>query len=154
MNSTKLLTIGFLEGKQNWSKWNYETSTCLRGIPGALDTVEGRLIKPIKLADNATVQQKEVPRIELDRYLKAGSNALIVLTTDMKEGNLQKIMHLIISWEVWIKLHKCFDGIFEVKVYDLCSFFFGFKKNSGDDIATHIAKRNNLWNELKQGMMI
>lgn len=54
-------------------------------------------------------------------FLKADSNALIVLTTNMSEETLQKVMRLITSRDVWLELNKLFDGVSENKVYDLCN---------------------------------
>lgn len=45
-----------------------------------------------------------------------------------------------------------FDGVAEDKVYDLCLQFFGYKKHPGDDVATHMSKLKNLWNDLKLEM--
>ncbi|KMQ81853.1 zinc knuckle protein [Lasius niger] len=88
----------------------------------------------------------------LDKFLKADSNALIVLTTNMSKETLQKVMRLTTSRQVWTELHKLFDGMAEDKVYDLCLQFFGFKKHPGDDVATHRSKLKNLWNDLKLEM--
>ena len=121
-----------------------ESLTGVRESPGRAfvymvyiwNTVEGGLIKPIQLADNVTVQQNEVYNIELDKYLKVDNNILIVLTTNMAEETVQKIISVTISWEVWIKLHKCVEG---VSKDNMCHLFavFSFKKNPSDNIATH-----------------
>lgn len=55
-DSTRLINIGQLEGKSNWSTWKYKASICLRGISGALDVVEGRLVEPNVLEPNASVE--------------------------------------------------------------------------------------------------
>lgn len=68
----------------------------------------------------------------------------------MSEEILLKVMRLTTSREVWTELHKLFDSVFEEKVYDLCLQFFGFKKNPTDDIATHMSKLKNLWNEMSR----
>lgn len=152
MDSTRIINIGLLEGKSNWSTWKYKAAICLRGISGALDVVNGKLIKPEPIGDDVTAEQRAVYKRELESFLKADSNALIVLTTNMTEETLKKVMRLTTAREVWDELHKLFDGVSEDKVYDLCLQFFGFKMNSGDDIATHMSKLKNLWTDLKQEM--
>lgn len=72
----------------------------------------------------------------MEKFFKADSKALIVLTTNMSEETLQKIMRLTTSRQVWMEFHKLFDSVAEDKVYDLCLQFFGFKKHPGDDVAT------------------
>ena len=152
MDQQRLIHIGLLEGKANWSTWKYKVNICLRGIPGAMDAVEGKLTIPAEPAEQATAQEKTTYKRELDTYLKAESNALLVLTTNMTEETLKKVMRFNTSKEVWTELHKLFDGVSEDKVYHLCMQFFGFKRNNGDDIATHISKLKTFWNELKQEM--
>lgn len=152
MDSTRILNVGLLEGKSNWDTWRYKINICLRGISGALDIVEGRLVKPKPIADNATLEEKTAHETAIDSYYKAESNALIVLTNNMTEETLKKIMRLNSAREVWLELHKLFDGVSEDKVYNICLQFFGFKKCSDDDIATHISKLKNMWSELKVEM--
>lgn len=152
MDSTRIVNVGLLEGKSNWSTWKYKIYICLRGVPGALNVIEGRLVAPLVLAEDATAQQKASYETAMDTFNKADSNALIVLTTNMTEETLKKIMRLTTSRDVWLELHKLFDGISEDKVYNTCLQFFSLKKHPVDDVTTHISKLKTLWSELKQEM--
>ena len=75
---------------------------------------------------------------------------MIDLNTNITEETLQKLS-LIISREVWIELHKCSDDVSEDKIHDVCLQFS--VSNPSDDIVTHLAKLDNLENQLKQVMM-
>jgi gag-polypeptide of LTR copia-type len=46
-------------------------------------------------------------------------------------------------------LHRLFDGAHEDKAYNLCMQFIGYKMNQTDDIATHVEKLKNIWEDLK-----
>jgi transposase InsO family protein len=118
-----------------------------------MDVVQGRLVAPNTLQEDATAAQTATYKSALEVFNKADSNALIILTTNMSDETLQKIMRFTTSREVWLELHKLFDGVSEDKVYNLCLQFFGFKRNPEVDIASHISKLKTLWSELKQEMM-
>ncbi|XP_067119164.1 uncharacterized protein [Centruroides vittatus] len=49
---------------------------------------------------------------------------------------------------VWLELHRLFEGVCEDKAYDLCMRFFGYKRQVGDDMASHLSKLKNIWNDL------
>jgi hypothetical protein len=153
MDSSRIINVGLLEGKANWTTWKYKISVCLRGVSGAMDVVQGRLVAPNTLQEDATAAQTATYKSALEVFNKADSNALIILTTNMSDETLQKIMRFTTSREVWLELHKLFDGVSEDKVYNLCLQFFGFKRNPEVDIASHISKLKTLWSELKQEMM-
>lgn len=152
MDSSRIINVGLLEGKVNWSTWKYKITICLRGVPGALDVIQGRLVEPSTIADDATSEVRASYKIELEKFQKADCNALLILTTNMTEETLKKIMRLTSAREVWLELHKIFDGISEDKVYNTCLQFFGFEKNPDDDVTTHISKLKTLWSQLKQEM--
>lgn len=152
MDATRIINVGLLEGKSNWSTWKYKIYVCLRGIPGALDVIEGRLVEPSPVGDEANAEQKVSYEAAKENFRKADSNALIVLTTNMTEETLKKIMRFVKAREVWLELHKLFDGISEDKMYNTCLQFFGFKRNPADDVTTHISKLKTLWSDLKLEM--
>lgn len=51
-------------------------SICVGAIYRALDVVEGNLIKPSAIMENATVEENAAYKIALDEFIKADSNAL------------------------------------------------------------------------------
>lgn len=153
MDSLRTVNIGLLEGKSNWTTWKYKMSIYLRGVPGTIDAIEGRLVKPKAPAADASAEAQTTYKNALEHFNKVDSCALLILTTNMSEETLLKIMRFKTSKEVWTELHKLFDGVSEDKVYNICLQFFNYKKNSEDDIATHISKLKHLWSELKQELI-
>lgn len=145
--STKL-EIGKLEGKENWATWKYKISIMLEGTEGALEAVEGKLQKPI-LAEGAGDAAIATYNTAMAKYRKIQSGALLVLTTNMTEETLKKVMRYRTAHEVWQELHRLFDGQTEDRAYSLCLEFFGLKHSKEDDIPTHMSKLKNLWNDLK-----
>lgn len=91
--------------------------------------------------------------MKLQSYLKADSTALLVITTNLSEECLQKVLRFSNARDVWLELHRLYDGISEDRAYDLCMKFFGYKKMSGDDMATHLSKIKNIWFELTLEML-
>lgn len=148
-NATRIVNIGLLDGKSNWTTWKYKAGICLRGIPGAVDIIEGKTSRPADLADGAKPEEVALHKTQLDAFLKIDSTVLLLLTTNMSEKTVEKIMRLTTSREVWVELHRLFDGVSEDKIYDTCLEFFNYQKATADDIATHISKLKNLWNVLK-----
>jgi len=71
------------------------------------------------------------------------------MSTNMSEETYEKVRSLTSAREVWLELHRLFDGAHEDKAYDLCMQFFGYKMNQTDDIATHVGKLKNIWKDLK-----
>jgi hypothetical protein len=57
MDSSRIINVGLLEGKANWTTWKYKISVCLRGVSGAMDVVQGRLVAPNALQEDATAAQ-------------------------------------------------------------------------------------------------
>lgn len=74
---------------------------------------------------------------------------MIIMSTNMSEETYEKIRSLTCARDVWLELHRLYDGAHEDKAYDLCMQFFGYKMNPSDDIATHIGKLKNVWKKLK-----
>ena len=144
---TTKLQIGNLEGKENWATWKYKVSIMLRGTEGAMEAAEGKLQKP-ELPEQAKDGDVSLYNIEIVKYRKAESNALLILTTNMSEVTLKKIMRFKTAYEVWQELHRLFDGQTEDRAYNLCMEFFSFKHCKEDDMSTHMSKLKNVWNDL------
>lgn len=146
------IDIGHLEGTKNWTTWKFKATLLLRGTPGGLDAVTGTLEKPVK---PITTDPKEISLYQtaLDKYNLIDSTTLLLLTANMSDETLQKIMRLNSSKDVWDELHRLFDGTSEDKSYVLCMEFFGYRKDPSHDITTHISKIKTLWSDLKAEIM-
>ncbi|CAA9995003.1 unnamed protein product [Nesidiocoris tenuis] len=142
--------VGLLSGKANWSIWKFKVSAVLRGIQDAMDIVEGRLTEPQEPPATATEEVKTAYRTELQKFRETDSNAMIVLTNNLSDEDILKIMRFSNARDVWLELHRLYDGSSEDKAFDLCHKFFSYQRQQGDDIASHTSKLKNLWNDLKQ----
>ncbi|KAJ0171987.1 hypothetical protein K1T71_012750 [Dendrolimus kikuchii] len=144
---TGKIQIGLLEGKSNWDTWKYKVRCLLRTVPQALEVVEGSFLPP----SSEAVEGGDgigTFNTRLEQYIKANATALLILTTNMHEETLRKVMRFTKAREVWLELHRLFDGTDEDKAYNLCMSFFSYKKDQGDDIATHMSKLKNIWTQL------
>lgn len=139
--------IGALDGKHNWETWKYKISIMLRGTLGAMEVTVGSYAKPV-LEEGAGDAQISAHDLALTKYMKAESSALLILTANMCDETLKKIMRFETAHEVWKELHRLFDGQSEDRAYNLCSDFFGFKHMKEDDVSTHMSKLKNIWNDL------
>ncbi|KAL0821972.1 hypothetical protein ABMA28_005360 [Loxostege sticticalis] len=145
--STKI-SIGNLEGKANWTTWKYKISIMLRGTTDAMEIVEGRLKRPVSPQDGAGDAAVATYDRDLARYKQADCSALLILTTNMTEETLEKVMRFESAYEVWRELHQLFDGQSEDGAYTVCMDFFSFKRNMADDVSTHLSKLKNIWSKL------
>jgi transposase InsO family protein len=141
-------SIGSLEGKSNWSTWKYKILIMLRGTADAMDVLEGRLNRPEGNQGAGDAAVLLVYNQALARYTKANCSALLILTTNMTDETLQKVMRFETAYEVWKELHRLFDGQTEDRSYHLCMEFFNFKRNPSDDVSSHMSKLKNIWNNL------
>lgn len=149
MDASKV-QIGLLEGKSNWSTWKYKLCILLRGIKGGLEVIEGKLEAPKSLPEDATTDDKQRYEKDLSGFNQADTNALLVLTLNMTQETLEKVMRFTSAREIWLELHRLYDGNVEDKTYDLCMQFFSYERQADDDIATHTSKLKNLWDKLKK----
>jgi len=138
-----------LEGKSNWLNWKGRVSILLRATADAMDVVEGKLTKPVEPNEAATHAQVTAYQTAHSKHQKAYCSALFILSTNMSEEKYEKVRSLTCARDVWLELHRLFDGVHEDRGYDLCMQFFGYKMASSDDVATHIGKLKNIWKDMK-----
>ncbi|KAG5878937.1 hypothetical protein JTB14_005990 [Gonioctena quinquepunctata] len=128
--------IGLLKGKSNWSTWKYKLCILLRGVRGGLEVLEGKLQAPKPLVENASQDEKSRYDKNLADFNQADSSALLILTVNMTKETLEKVMRFSTTRDMWLELHRLFDGNAENKTYDVCMQFFSYVKQADEDIAT------------------
>ncbi|KAJ8882543.1 hypothetical protein PR048_014354 [Dryococelus australis] len=84
-----------------------------------MDILEGTLQEPEALKIDATPAVVTLFNSNVERFLKAKGNALLILTTNMTGDTLEKVMRCSTACKVWMELHRMFDSVSEDKVYDL-----------------------------------
>lgn len=142
------IEIGRLDGSTNWQTWRYKVKLLLKSTPGTLEAIEGRLIKPKDPGQTAKSEDLLKYKHEMDMFQKCDSQALLILTTNMTEETLQKVMRCETSCEMWKELHRLYDGAKEDRSYDLCMRFFRYQKSEKHDMATHISTLKTVWYDL------
>lgn len=150
MDFSAKIDIGKLQGQENWATWRYKMTIMLEGTEGILEAVEGRLQKPtLPTGAAGDAAAASAYNAELAKYRRTQSGALLMLTTNMSEDTLKKVMRFRTAQDVWLELHRLYDGKTEDRAYNLCLEFFSLKHNKDCDIPTHMSKLKNLWNDLK-----
>ncbi|KAL3281959.1 hypothetical protein HHI36_005162 [Cryptolaemus montrouzieri] len=68
----------------------------------------------------------------------------------MTEETLTRVMRFSTSYEMWMVLHRLYDGSIVDKSYDSCTQFFGYKRERGDEMVTDTSKLKNILNQLQE----
>ena len=76
---------------------------------------------------------------------------MIVLTNLMTDKLLEKVMRFDFAKDVWLKLHKVLEDLSDNQLYNICLNFFKFSWSEGD-MADHLSKLKNLWNDLNSSV--
>jgi hypothetical protein len=138
-----------LEGKADWLNWKSRVCILLRGIPDAMDVVDGILKRPEVPGEGASEAKLTAYQTALNKFSKADCNAMIVMSTNISDETYEKVRTLTNARDVWLELHRLYDEVHEDRAYNLCMQFFSYRMNADDDIATHITKLKNIWKDLK-----
>lgn len=141
-----------LSGEADYPMWKRKIRDILDYHEGTLDVVEGKLKKPDELADETSESELKNYKASVDFYRKANSYAKSLIASTVTDEVYQKIMEKETAHEAWEALKILFEATAKDQLFKICSEFFNFSWNSGDDVATHISKLSILWNELNNGL--
>lgn len=134
---TENVHISLLEGN-NWDTGNIKPNAYYAPYRKRQRQSKARFKSPRRArAGDAAPSEFQRNKEKLD---KADASAVLIPTTNMQEGTLRKVMRVTKAGDVWLELHRLYDGTDENKTYNLCMSFFGFRKDSTDDVATHMSK--------------
>lgn len=133
----------------------------LRGMDGLMDIVQGKISKPEKPAKSDTMEgtvfeaAMATYQRNLAEYYKLESTALLLITNNLLDETLDKVIRFTNPKEVWDELHRLYDGVCEDHLYRKCMEFFQYKWEftSGNDMKVHISKLKNLWHSLNQELI-
>lgn len=149
------IQIAKLDGL-NWTQWKYRMSALLRGIDGLIEIVEGKVKKPEKPgseAGDAAAAALVLYEETLRKVIRLNSTALLLITNNITDEVLDKVIRFDNPKDVWDELHRLYEGVNEDRLYDACLQFFKSRKDPSDDIRTYISKLKNLWHVLKQELV-
>lgn len=81
--------------------------------------------------------------------MKDGGTEMVLITKNLSDATMEKVMRFKNARDVWQELHRLFDGVSEDKAFGICMEFFGFKRDPNSKISGNFSKLKNMWNELK-----
>lgn len=121
--------IGLLEGKSNWDTWKFKAKCLLRTVPKALEVVEGTFQKPTPPAAGAGDAAVSAYNNDEAMFAKADANALLILTTNMHEETLRKVIRF--AREVWLDLNYIdfLMGLMKIR-HTICVWTFSVSKKT------------------------
>ena len=146
------LQIRPLSGSADWPIWKRRIRDFLDYHAGALDVIDGLLVKPVPLDDSTSDQQRKQFKEKSELFRKANSYTKSVITSALTEDTYRKVMDKGTAKEVWDELKRNFEASSKDQLFKICSDFFGFAWNASDDVSCHVAKLKTLWNELNIGL--
>ena len=117
VNAAKV-QIGHLDEK-NFKTWRYKMLIILKAMPGCMDVLNGSKTKPI-MALSETATEKAIYEKNLQEYNYLNSTILLLLTSNMSEKVLQKLIRFDNAKDMWEELERLFGGSCVDKTYDLC----------------------------------
>ena len=141
-----------LSGENDWPLWKYKIKFVLNYHVDTLEVVEGKIKIPDKSPDDAQTSVVSKYNADLMAYKKANTCAMMLLTNSMTEETMQKIMRFDSARDVWLELHKLYEATSDDQLYNICLQFFQFKWTVNDNMAAHLSKLKNLWNDLNLGL--
>ena len=128
---------------------NLEEETA--GLAG-LDAIDGKLVRPEPLQNNATAEEIKVHKQASDLFRKANSYAKSMNSSSVNDVVYQKIMDKGTAHEAWEALKLNFEASSKDQLFKICTEFFAFSWNNGEGVSIHVAKLKNLWFELNNGL--
>lgn len=150
MESTKI-QIKPLSCATDWPIWKRRIRDYMDYHEGALDVIDGKLLKP-ELPESPTEVQRKEHKLKADQFRKANSYAKSVIANAVTEDTYQKIMDKDTAREVWEELKRNFEASSKDQLFQICSNFFSFDWLASVDVSGQVAKLKMLWNELNNGL--
>jgi transposase InsO family protein len=141
-----------LAGETDWPIWKRKIRDLLDYHEGALDAIDGRLVKPEPLQVGAEDNVVKEHKMKSDFFRKANSYAKSMISSSVTDTVYQKIMNKDTAHEAWEALKLNFEASSKDQLFKICTEFFAFSWINGEDVSTHVAKLKNLWFELNNGL--
>lgn len=135
----------------DWPIWKRRIRDYMDYHEGAIDVIDGKLLKP-ELPETPTEEQRKDYKQKADQYRKANSFAKSVIANAVTEDTYQKLMDKDTAREVWEELKRNFEASSKDQLFQICSIFFSFNWIATVDVSGQVAKLKTLWNELNNGL--
>ncbi|KAG5895403.1 hypothetical protein JTB14_029415 [Gonioctena quinquepunctata] len=142
--------IGLLEGKIKLVDLEIQALYSAERRERRIGSFRRQIASPLTISRKCVAGREIQYDKNLADFNQADSSALLILTVNMTKETLEKGMRFSTTRDMWLELHRLFDGNVENKTYDVCMQFFSYVKQADEDIATHTCKLKNLWNSLQK----
>lgn len=139
--------ISLLTGVENWGAWKFKIKVLIQARD-ALDVVLGDTPKP-ELASGADATATAAYTASLKTWRKLDGIAQQLIVTTVSEQTVLHIMNCQSSKEMWDKLHEIYENKSSTMKHFLMQQWYSLNKDAADDLATHIAKIDDLACRLK-----
>lgn len=138
MDQANTMSVGTLklEGTKNWNVWKFQVKVTLKGL-GLYDVIDGSEVKPEEAGE------------EYGKWLKRDSKAQSIIVSRLSENVMIHILACDTAEQMWKKLLSVFEQKSTLSIHLIQERFFSLKYE-GEGIAVHIAKVQELDNQLKQ----
>lgn len=145
----KLNFIEKLEGERNWVSWKFDVELQLT-VHKAMPIVLGETTKPEPHGASATEAERKAYAAALKAYEEADAIARVIIGSSVRPEPKQHILTCKTGKQMWDALHSVYEQKNERRLDLLYSQLFNYKKDSMDDIATHVSKLQRIWQDLQE----
>lgn len=122
---------------QNFQIWKFQVNSILTAY-GILDIVNGTRARP---ADTSEALLKT--------WIKENAKAMFILSTSMEPKQMESLITCTTAREMWIKLSSIHEQKSATNALILTQRFHEYKMNSTDSVVQHVAKVQNMAQQLK-----
>ncbi|KPU81756.1 uncharacterized protein Dana_GF21660 [Drosophila ananassae] len=99
-----------LSGATDWPIWKRKIRDLIHYHDGALDALDGKIVKPDPLPEGASTADKKKHKEKSDFFRKANSYAKSMITTAVTDSVYQKIMDKETAHDTWEALKNQFEA--------------------------------------------
>lgn len=148
---SETIKIGNLKGSENWAVWKFQLRIIFvsKGIYGIVQGSEKKPTAPTAadITKNENAQATFEKQVAV--WIKNDGIAQKYIVTSIENTPMLHIINCSSAQKMWEKLHKVYENKSDTSIHMLQQEWFNCKKNSSDDIATHISKIQDLCCRLK-----
>ncbi|GBM56269.1 hypothetical protein AVEN_151947-1 [Araneus ventricosus] len=145
----KLNFIERLEGERSWIRRNFDVELQLT-VQKAIPIVQGKVTKPEPLSLDASENEKKTYDTALKCFEELDSVARYIIGSSVRPEPKNHILTCKTSKDMWDALHSGYEQRNEQQRLDLLySQLFNYKKETVDDITTHVSKLQRIWKDLQ-----
>ncbi|XP_031333816.1 uncharacterized protein LOC116163825 [Photinus pyralis] len=129
------ISVNKLEGATNWNVWKFQLRVLFKG-QGLFEVVDG------------TVQKPEGDE-EKKKWIENDAKAQSIIVNRLSESAMLHVITCESACEMWKQLLSIYEKRSTVSVHLVQQRFFAFKYG-GESMSVHVAKLQEISNELKQ----